>query len=113
MRKFFILLLGFIFLSGPALEPHLFAQQTGNQPAKKKTVRKSPSRKKFRPQQTKIEPERAKEIQNALIREGLLEEPASGKWDKPTEQAMSDYQRQNGFKVTGKPDAKSLRKLGL
>ena len=60
-----------------------------------------------------MEPQRAEEIQGALIREGYLQGPASGKWDESTKEAMRRYQKESGFSVTGLPDAKSLMKLGL
>jgi peptidoglycan hydrolase-like protein with peptidoglycan-binding domain len=53
------------------------------------------------------------EIQNALAAAGYYQDDPSGKWDASTSQAMSAYQESNGFKVTGKPDALSLKKLGL
>jgi peptidoglycan hydrolase-like protein with peptidoglycan-binding domain len=53
------------------------------------------------------------EIQQALIREGYLKEPAGGVWDESTKEAMRNYQSNNGFSTTGLPDAKSLMKLGL
>src|SRR6202050_3216605 len=37
-----------------------------------------------------IDPERATEIQSALIREHYLSGPASGQWDETTEAAMQD-----------------------
>jgi len=100
--------------------PALYSQQEKTPPAKspakapaKAPAKKAPVRRRFTPAQTRIEPARVKDIQTALIREGFLKEPATGKWDQATERAMSDYQRKNGFNVTGKPDAKSLKKLGL
>jgi len=53
------------------------------------------------------------EIQQALIREGFLQGPATGTWDEATRDAMRRYQSNNGFSATGLPDAKSLMKLGL
>jgi peptidoglycan hydrolase-like protein with peptidoglycan-binding domain len=63
--------------------------------------------------QREIEPSRVIEIQTALATAGYYRDQPSGKWDQPTTQAMSAYQEANGFKVTGKPDALSLKKLGL
>jgi len=60
-----------------------------------------------------MEPQRAEEIQEALIHEDYLQGPASGKWDEATKEAMRRYQKANGFSGTGLPDAKSLMKLGL
>ena len=63
--------------------------------------------------QRDIEPSRVIEIQTALATAGYYKDQPSGKWDQSTTQAMSAYQEANGFKVTGKPDALSLKKLGL
>jgi peptidoglycan hydrolase-like protein with peptidoglycan-binding domain len=56
---------------------------------------------------------RVEEIQQALIREGVLNGPPSGTWDDATKTAMRRYQSENGFAETGLPEAKSLMKLGL
>ena len=58
-------------------------------------------------------PQRVEEIQRALIAAGDLRGAPTGEWDAETRDAMSRYQAQNGFGVTGLPDAKSLMKLGL
>ncbi len=63
--------------------------------------------------QREIEPSRIVEIQTALGTAGYYKGGSSGKWDQTTTHAMSSYQEANGFKVTGKPDALSLKKLGL
>jgi len=73
--------------------------------AKKKTP-------KIRGQQS-LEPSRIMEIQSALAAAGHYKTNPTGQWDDQTSKALSTYQQENGFKVTGKPDALSLRKLGL
>ncbi|MGO8792346.1 MAG: peptidoglycan-binding domain-containing protein [Terriglobia bacterium] len=60
-----------------------------------------------------LQPERAQEIQQALIREGYLQGDANGEWDSRTRNAMQRYQTEHGFPATGLPEAKSLMKLGL
>ena len=60
-----------------------------------------------------LEPERVREIQEALGREGYLQGVASGQWDDRTRSAMLHYQTDHGFPATGLPEAKSLMKLGL
>jgi peptidoglycan hydrolase-like protein with peptidoglycan-binding domain len=67
---------------------------------------------KIRGQQS-LEASRITEIQNALSAAGYYKSAPTGKWDDETSKAISDYQQKNGFKVTGKPDALSLKKLGL
>lgn len=60
-----------------------------------------------------IEPERALQIQNALIREHYLSAPASGQWDAETETAMQKYQSDHGWQTKLTPDSRALIKLGL
>ncbi len=60
-----------------------------------------------------IPPERATQIQQALIQAGDLQGQPSGRWDAETRDAMKRYQQSNGFSPTGLPDAKSLMKMGL
>ncbi len=57
--------------------------------------------------------ERIREIQQALIRAGYLEDKPTGRWDAKTRAAMRRLQEENGLPVTGKLDARSLVKLGL
>lgn len=73
---------------------------------------KKPRRKVILGQRT-IESARVVEIQNALAAAGYYKEGPSGQWDDSTSKAMSAYQQGNGFRTTGKPDALSLKKLGL
>jgi hypothetical protein len=60
-----------------------------------------------------ISPQRAQQIQEALVQAGDLHETPTGLWDTETREAMKQYQASNGFQATGLPDAKSLMKLGL
>jgi hypothetical protein len=80
---------------------------------KKKRAKKQVAKKRVPRGQREIESSRVVEIQNALAATGFYKEQPSGTWDPSTSQAMSAYQESNGFKVTGKPDALSLKKLGL
>jgi len=59
------------------------------------------------------ESDRIGEIQQALVKSGYLSGEPSGRWDDQTREAMRRYQADNGFPVTGLPEAKSLMKLGL
>ena len=68
---------------------------------------------KFVPGQRGIEPERAREIQDALIREHYLPGPASGQWDPTTEAAMQKFQADHGWQTKLTPDSRALIKLGL
>jgi hypothetical protein len=63
--------------------------------------------------QQAIDPERATEIQQALIREHYLSGEASGRWDAVTEAAMQKYQADQGWQTKLMPDSRALKKLGL
>ena len=63
--------------------------------------------------QKKIDPDRAREIQTALIREHYLDGKASGTWDRATEQAMQRYQADHGWQSKTTPDSRALIQLGL
>ena len=81
------------------------SKKTPSRSSKKKTP-------KIRGQQS-LEASRITEIQNALSAAGYYKSAPTGQWDDETSKAISTYQQKNGFKVTGKPDALSLKKLGL
>ena len=80
---------------------------------KKKTANSKKSRRKVPQGQRTIESSRVLEIQNALAAAGYYKQEPSGLWDDSTTKAMTTYQQDNGFRTTGKPDALSLKKLGL
>lgn len=63
--------------------------------------------------QRQIDPDRAREIQQALIREHYLNGPANGQWDATTEAAMQKYQSDHGWQTKLTPDSRALIKLGL
>ena len=63
--------------------------------------------------QQKISPDRAREIQSALIREHYLDGQPSGEWDQKTKEALARYQSDNGWQTKYIPDARALIKLGL
>ncbi len=94
-------------------------KQSGIQSSKKASTskkiasRSKKPRRKVIPGQRTIESARVVEIQNALAAAGYYKEGLSGQWDDSTSKAMSAYQQGNGFRTTGKPDALSLKKLGL
>ena len=66
-----------------------------------------------RPSGSGIPAERVSEIQNALIKAGFLDGPASGQYDDATIQAMKQFQAANRFPETGTPSAMALKKLGV
>jgi hypothetical protein len=88
-------------------------QATSSSKSKKSSTRSKRSRKRVVRGQRTIEPSRVVEIQSALAAAGFYKAEPTGQWDELTSKAMSSYQQNNGFKTTGKPDALSLKKLGL
>jgi peptidoglycan hydrolase-like protein with peptidoglycan-binding domain len=82
--------------------------------AKKKKRTSAKSRRRGRGRsQTAPAPDRIKEIQAALQKDGSYDGEPTGKWDAKTVDAMKKFQDKNGFSPTGKIDALSLNKLGL
>jgi peptidoglycan hydrolase-like protein with peptidoglycan-binding domain len=84
--------------------------------AKKKKSISSKTKKKAKPKvhgQTAPMPDRIREIQTALNREGVLNGEPTGKWDDTTTEAMKKFQETHGLNPTGKIDAGTLNKLGL
>ncbi len=78
--------------------------------SKKKKSRKRAS---WRRGQQKMDAQRAREIQDALIREHYLDGKASGIWDNASQKAMERYQGDNGWQTKTIPDSRALIKLGL
>ena len=60
-----------------------------------------------------IAPERATQIQTALIRSGYLSGEPSGHWDAGTQAAMEKLQGDNGWQTKLVPDSRAIIKLGL
>jgi Putative peptidoglycan binding domain len=87
------------------------ASSTSHKTSKGKKSQKS-ARSRTRGQQ-KIDGERAREIQDALIRQHYLTGKPSGVWDTATQQAMQKYQEDNGWQSKTTPDSRALIKLGL
>jgi Putative peptidoglycan binding domain len=99
-------------VSSPAKQSGI--KSSKNASTRKKTAsRTKKSRRTMVRGQRTIESARVIEIQNALAAAGYYKETPSGQWDDSTSKAMSAYQQHNGFRATGKPDALSLKKLGL
>lgn len=63
--------------------------------------------------QQKIDSERARSIQEALIREHYLTGEPSGTWNAESEEAMRHYQGDHGWQTKEVPDSRALIKLGL
>jgi hypothetical protein len=60
-----------------------------------------------------IQADRARDIQEALIREKYLTGEANGVWDARSQAAMAKYQTDNGWQSKVTPDSRALIKLGL
>jgi len=58
-------------------------------------------------------PDRIKEIQTALQREGVYDGQPNGRFDEATVSALKKFQDKNGLTANGKIDAQALEKLGL
>ena len=63
--------------------------------------------------QQKIDGDRTRQIQEALIREHYLQGEPSGKWDASTEDALRKMQADNGWQSKTVPDSRALIKMGL
>jgi len=87
--------------------------QTSSTTARKKKASAKSKRKPKVKGQAAPTPDRIKEIQAALQKEGSYEGEPTGKWDEATTDAMKKYQDKIGVTPTGKIDAVSLNKLGL
>ena len=63
--------------------------------------------------QHEIDPDRTREIQQALVRAHYLNGAADGNWNAETKAAMAKYQKDNGWQSKRVPDSRALIKLGL
>jgi murein L,D-transpeptidase YcbB/YkuD len=88
------------------------AQTSSTSTKKKKASSKSKKKGKVKGQAAPT-PDRIKEIQTALQKDGSYEGTPTGKWDAATMDAMKKYQVKKGLNPTGKIDAVTLNKLGL
>jgi len=60
-----------------------------------------------------IAPQRATQIQTALIKAGYMTGEPTGQWDTTTQQALQKLQGDNGWQTKITPDSRALIKLGL
>jgi len=73
---------------------------------------KKTKKKRVRGQQA-IDGERARQIQEALVREHYMTGQPSGNWDAGTQAAMRRYQAAQGWQNKTVPDSRALIRLGL
>jgi len=109
--------LGCAQTSAPTSSPAPTAPKSQASPSSRKRTSSSHKSKKSKTTskrgQQKIDPERARQIQEALIREHYLNGKASGVWDSTTQSAMQKSQATNGWQSKTTPDARALIKMGL
>jgi len=74
--------------------------------------KKTTKKKRVRGQQA-IDGERARQIQEALVREHYMTGQPSGDWDANTQAAMRRYQADQGWQSKTVPDSRALIHLGL
>ncbi len=91
-------------------KPPLGAQQAS---AKSKSSKSKKGKRQRQAKQKAPTPDRIREIQSALAREGTYQGDPTGKWDANTSEAMKRYQGAHGLNPSGKFDALSLQRLGL
>lgn len=109
-----------ILITAALVAPHAYASHVhrsptsgqSSSPHKLSQSRHHSSARHARGQQA-IDPERATQIQQALIREHYLTSDANGKWDSTTQAAMQKYQADNGWQTKLMPDSRAIKKLGL
>jgi hypothetical protein len=111
IKKFVILSVILAFCAGnaSAATPHKSsgkATKHGHRHGKRKASWKKHG-------QQAIQPERAMQIQQALIRENYLAGEPTGAWDARTQTALVKYQADNGWQTKVVPDSRALIKLGL
>jgi len=94
----------------PSTKTHAHSSKSNSTKAKSRRPKKGAW--KHHGQQT-IQPDRAREIQEALIRENYLTGEPSGQWDARTKDAMTRYQADHGWQTKVTPDSRALIKLGL
>jgi peptidoglycan hydrolase-like protein with peptidoglycan-binding domain len=63
--------------------------------------------------QQKMDSDRARQVQAALIREHYLTGEPTGVWDQKSQNAMVRFQEANGWQTKVVPDSRALIKLGL
>jgi len=100
-----------------AAAPVQKARTSGSKSARSRTA--SPGARKSKTAQAKlrgqqgIDNERARQIQQALIRERYLDGEPTGTWDQRTKDAMIRFQNDHNWQTKAVPDSRALIMLGL
>ena len=100
-------LFGVTLSSARRKKSHSVASSHGNK------GKRSRSKRALARGQQKIDPQRAEEIQEALIREHYMTGEPTGKWDQSSEDALRRYQADHGWQSKTVPDSRALISLGL
>ena len=107
-----VLLVAAVSFSGVAIAETQSPSASASKSAHHKTHHRKSHKKRVRGQKA-IDGDRAREIQQALIREHYLKGEPTGKWDASTQQAMRHYQADQGWQSKTVPDSRALIRLGL
>ena len=108
-----ILLVGSIASANTATKKHSVKAKTHSNSKLYKSSRHSTKKSRKARGQQAIASERAREIQEALVREHYLNGEPSGTWDAETQEAMRRYQSDQGWQNKTVPDSRALIRLGL
>jgi peptidoglycan hydrolase-like protein with peptidoglycan-binding domain len=107
-----LLIASFSFATTPAAKNS--KKQANSVKSESKTHHSSKKSRKTRARgQKNIDGERARQIQEALVREHYMTGSPTGKWDDATQQAMRRYQAAQGWQSKSVPDSRALIRLGL
>lgn len=80
---------------------------------KKSSARSRTPSQTWRSRQGAPEPERYREIQEALVAKGYLQGPATGQWNQTSVDALRRFQQEQNLNPNGKINSLSLIALGL
>jgi peptidoglycan hydrolase-like protein with peptidoglycan-binding domain len=116
--KILVIILSVLLCAGVAAartqKPPAKAQVAAKGKKTSKTSKKKSTKKTRRARgQQGIDRNRARQIQEALIREKYLSGEPTGVWDQRTKDALARFQADNGWQTKVLPDARALIKLGL
>ncbi len=98
--------------SSPGKKQPVESSRKSTDSSRKTSTKRSKGRRRDRGPKAPT-PDRIREIQSALAREGAYSGEPNGKWDPASVEAMKRFQASHGLSPTGKLDAHSLQKLGL
>jgi hypothetical protein len=89
------------------------AKKSSTASKKKTTSRKAAPATTWRNRQIAPEPQRYRDIQEALIEKGYLQGAPTGRWDQASIDALRRFQQEQNLQPSGKINSLSLIALGL